>query len=240
MTQAEFTAALLDPARPAPEGLSSPGGGAPGKRFDVYRNNVVVSLMEALAAGFPAVAALMGGRFKPMSAAYARAHPPDSPLMTRYGRRMPEFLADEPELSDLARLELALRDSYHAPDAPALDPARLTELPPDELMKVRLATAPATRVLRSRWPVASLWTRALRGGSEAPDRGEAVLVTRPGFDPEPHVLPPGAATFILALEDATLSDAVVRAEGTAPDFDLTATLALMLRTGALTDMTETT
>jgi hypothetical protein len=41
--QTGFATALLDPARPAPEGLVNPFGGPAGKRFDVYRNNVAVS-----------------------------------------------------------------------------------------------------------------------------------------------------------------------------------------------------
>ena len=49
-----FAAALLDPARAAPAAVAGPKGKAARKRYDVYRNNVTVSLVNALAAAFPA------------------------------------------------------------------------------------------------------------------------------------------------------------------------------------------
>ncbi len=58
--QTEFATALLDPAQPTPEGLQNPFGGPAAKRFDVYRNNVAVSLTEALETGFPTIAKLVG------------------------------------------------------------------------------------------------------------------------------------------------------------------------------------
>ncbi len=58
--QSAFRAAILDADRPAPPDLQD-GLGRPAKRrFNVYRNNVAVSLTEALEAGFPAVARLLG------------------------------------------------------------------------------------------------------------------------------------------------------------------------------------
>ena len=46
--EADFKTALFDPAVMPPAGLSDPAGRPAGKRFDIYRNNVVVSLTEAL------------------------------------------------------------------------------------------------------------------------------------------------------------------------------------------------
>jgi hypothetical protein len=45
----EFAAALLDPEHPLPAGLVTRNGTDPATRFAVYRNNVVVSLVTALA-----------------------------------------------------------------------------------------------------------------------------------------------------------------------------------------------
>ena len=70
--QSAFAAALMDPTQPAPEGLRDPFGGPAGKRFDVYRNNVAVSLTEALETGFSHRAKAGGHRVLP-----------------RHGRRLP-------------------------------------------------------------------------------------------------------------------------------------------------------
>ena len=61
--QPDWAAALLDPERPAPPGLRAWNGSDPARRFAVHRNNVVASLVSALADGFPVVQALVGEEF---------------------------------------------------------------------------------------------------------------------------------------------------------------------------------
>ena len=63
VAQRDFAAALLDPALPCPAGLCVPAGADLARRFDVHRNNVVASLVEALADSFPVVLALVGEDF---------------------------------------------------------------------------------------------------------------------------------------------------------------------------------
>ena len=63
VSQTTFQAAMLDPAAPVPTGLVNPDGAAASKRFDVYRNNVAVSLSDALEAAFPVVRKLVGDEF---------------------------------------------------------------------------------------------------------------------------------------------------------------------------------
>lgn len=238
MSQSEFRAALLDPDRPAPEGITDPAGGPAGRRFDVYRNNVTVSLTEALRQAFPVVRKLVGEEFfTAMAREHARAHPPASPLMMFYGAAMPAFLESFPPvanlgyLPDIARLELALRHAYHAADAAPVAPERLQELPPDAFVAARLRLAPAVRIVRSRWPIHAIWTANARDGT-APRQvaAEDVLVVRPDFDPEPRLLPPGAAPFIAAITDGRTVGEALDAAG---EFDLAATLGLLLGGSAI-------
>ncbi|GAB4383641.1 HvfC/BufC N-terminal domain-containing protein [Albidovulum sp.] len=238
MNHAAFRAALLDPAQPVPPGLTDPQGRPAGRRFAVYRNNVVVSLTEALRQGFPVIRMLVGEDFfTAMARQHVRAHPPRSPLMMFYGADMPGFLerfppvAHLPYLPDIARLELALRESYHAADAEPVAPEALQGLDPEALLAVRLVLAPAVRLVRSAWPIHAIWSANMRG-SEPPRAAvaEDVLVTRPDFDCEPRLLPAGAAPFVAALMAGAPLGAALEA---GPEFDLTATLALLLSARAI-------
>ena len=113
--QDSFRAALLDPLAPVPDRLSDGQTRPVGRRFNVYRNNVAVSLTEALHTGFPIIARLLGAEnMDGLAGAFLRAHPPDSPVMLRYGDALPGFIESQRQLdhlgylSDVARLELAL------------------------------------------------------------------------------------------------------------------------------------
>jgi hypothetical protein len=61
---------------------SSPHGKAAIKRYNVYRNNVTVSLINALAATYPAVQRITDVEFfRAMARFHVRATPPTSPLL---------------------------------------------------------------------------------------------------------------------------------------------------------------
>lgn len=243
----QFTRAILDARLPVPEGLLDGAEQPAGRRFSVYRNNVAVSLTEALHQGFPVITKLLGPEnMDGLAALYLRAQPPTSPLMMHYGEGFPDFLEGLEQLShlgylgDVARLELALRRSYHAADAPPLDTLHLGTLPPDELMASRLSFAPAMALLRSPWPIHAIWAYNTHPDTPKPiARAEDVLITRPEFDPIPQPLPPGGADWIARLQAGeTLGSATEAVTSDFPDFDLSAPLALLIEGLALTDLSQ--
>ena len=63
MNQALFAATLLDPTLPCPPGLTAWNGSDLTRRLAVHRNNVVVSLVDALADTFPVTQQLVGEDF---------------------------------------------------------------------------------------------------------------------------------------------------------------------------------
>ncbi len=239
----EFTAALSDPEKATPEGIRGPDRKKSAKRFDIYRNNVIYGLIEALGDIFPAVERLVGENFfRDMARLYIRANPPDSPLLFRYGKAMPDFLATfEPVahlsyLPDIARIELAWLDAFHAADRSCFSAADLAAAPESQLDDLRLTPHPATRVIRSRSAAVSIFSATRSGASLSeidPTAPEDGLVTRPGHDVQIRRLPPGAATFLQSLIDgARLADAAEAAGLEYAEFDLPAAIRAMLEAGA--------
>ena len=108
--------AVLAADLPAPSYLVDHRAKPAPKRFAVYRNNVVVSLVEALMSGFPSLVPLVGETFfRAVARAYAVAHPPNSPLMLFYGEGFAAFLEtfeptkSLPFLPPVARIDWAWR-----------------------------------------------------------------------------------------------------------------------------------
>lgn len=248
--QAAFRRALRD-ARLAPPGcLAGRAGEQPIRRFNVHRNNVHVSLVEAIEAIYPTVSALVGEAFsRAMARAYVADHLPDSPVLLRYGGDYPAFIrAFEPAirplpyLADVAAIDWGWHEAYHAPDAPPLGLDTLAGLAPDAVAVARLIPHPATRVARSPWPALGIWRANRDAGTARPERvdagqgGEETLISRPHLMVTTHRLPPGGAALMDALwQGHRLGDAVASVRRQVAGFDTAACLQTLLSAGALAD-----
>lgn len=242
-----FAAALVDPAEAVPVGVNGRRAVTDTRRFAVYRNNVYVSLVEALAKRYPVVARLVGTDFfRGMARVYVGAHKPASPLLIHYGANFADFIAGFapaatiPYLADVARLESFWLEAYHAADAVSLAIATLLALPPERLPGLRLVPHPATRLLISDFPVGSIWS-AHRSDPVQPvghARAETVLVVRPAADVGVTVLPAGDTGFIAAL---LAGQSVAEAAGQAgPDTAPAQVLAGLIGLGAFHAIIEET
>jgi hypothetical protein len=238
-----FSPALIDPKQDTPALVSGPNGKAAVKRYNVYRNNVTVSLIDSLAAIYPAVQRITGNDFfRAMARFHVRATPPSSPLLFDYGRDFPafietyEFAQGMPWLADVARIERAWLDAYHATDALPLAPDRLTSIPPEHLGDLRFLPHPATRVVRSSYAALTIFSanrsRDPIGEIDAAEAEDA-LITRPEDEVEVRHLPEGGALFLSALiEGQTFAGAATAALHTTADFDLAAGISGILAAGA--------
>ncbi len=245
VSQTTFRTALLDASQPVPDGLLDAAAQPAGRRFSVYRNNVAVSLTEAMHQAFPVITRLLGQQnMDGLAGMYLRRHPPSSPLMMFYGENFPDFIEGMEQLShlgylpDVARLELALRRAYHAADGQPIAADALA-LPPEDLMQVKLALAPAVQIVRSDWPIYAIWQFNTQDEAPKPQASaQDVLITRPEYDPEPQLLPPGGAAWITRIrEGQTIGDAFEATLAETPEFDLGTTLALLLQGSAITSVT---
>lgn len=242
-TVLEFSKALLDADAALPFGVVDPQGQAAPKRFAVYRNNVTTSLVDALAATFPAVEKLVGdGFFKQMARVFIAQSPPQSPLLAEYGRDFARFLdgfepvKGLPFLADVALLDRAWLDAYHGLDAPPLMPEALAKLDQEALVGARFILHPAVRLVVSDFPVFDIWQAARSGQAAAgidPELHQAALVTRPDIDVQVYGLSHGGGVFVAALTAGqTLGDAAELALAD-DDFDLGAMLGVLISSGAL-------
>ena len=240
---AEFTSALLDPDRRTPAGVTGPNGKAADKRYNVYRNNVTVSLVNALAATFPATLRITGTDFfRAMARFHVRASPPTSPLLFEYGRDFPDFIESYeyaksmPWLADVARIERAWLDAHHAADLEPLAPSILASIAPDRLADVVLTPHTAMQIVRSRFPAVTIFSANRSKGPV--DRIEVVgpedaLVTRPNLEVVVRRLPLGGAVFLTRLmAGVPLGVAAAAALEESPAFDLSGNIAGMLEAGA--------
>jgi hypothetical protein len=236
---------LIDPTCATPIDVVGPRGKAAVKRYNVYRNNVTVSLIEALAAIYPAVQRITGVEFfRAMARAHLRATPPTSPLLFEYGSDFPAFIEDYayaqdmPWLADTARVERAWLDAYHATDAAPLSPGALAAVPPDQLADLAFTAHPAARIVRSAYPAVAIFAMNRAEGPITPLRSgaaEDALITRPDMEVAVRLLPPGGAAFLNVLIDGgTLGAAAATAFAETPSFDLPANIAGMIEAGAFT------
>jgi hypothetical protein len=169
-------------------------------------------------------------------------------LLFEYGRDFPDFIAnyeyarEMPWLADVARIERAWLDAYHAADAAPLAQAVLAAIPPELLADVILVPHPALHIVRSRFPAVTIFA-ANRGdgpvGRIETKEPEDALVTRPALDVVVRRLPPGGAVFLARLGDGEhFGAAVAAALDENPAFDLAANIAGLIESGAFASVRQ--
>jgi hypothetical protein len=243
---ADFGQKVLNANEPAPGYLSGPNNRPVGNRFNVYRNNVVLGLTNALADSFPVIAKLIGAKnFADLANTFVRAHPPQTPLMMFYGNEFPAYLqsipalAHLPYLADTARLEQARRLSFHAADATPIDAKTLLDIPESSLPLAHFHLHPSMHLISSPYPVLSIWRyNATDDQSPLPAHEEDVLVARPFDLVEMRTLPAGGIGFLQALQAGNnLQTSIEIASSTAPDFDPIAQLTGLLAANLIVEIT---
>ena len=248
---ATFASALLDPAGATPAVVLGPAGKGAVRRYNVYRNNVTVSLINALAAVYPAVQRITGvDFFRAMARFHVRATPPSSPLLFEYGRDFPAFIEtyeyarNLPWLADVARIERAWLDAYHAADAEPLSAGALASFPPKRLAEAVFTAHPATQIVRSAFSAVTIFAANRSEADVRPiDAGppEDALITRRNADVIVRHLPRGGAAFLQGLlSGQSLGEAAAFALEASPSFDIATNIAGIIEAGAFTTVSAGT
>lgn len=238
-----FAQALCDPSLPPPSMLRVPSGIDVGERFAIHRNNVHVSLIDALADRFPVVQALVGEEFfRAMARVHVQTCKPQSPVLAQYGDSFADFIdahapaASLPFLGDMARMEREWSRAWAAADEPAIDRGHLAHLGAAQLATARIRPHAAACLIRSAWPVAQLWQAHQ---CVAPDlstiqwQPQNVLITRPDAEVRLQCIDAGAASIAAALFEG---HNVTAAAAQAADTDMGAALALFIDSGMIAEV----
>ena len=155
------------------------------ERLEIYANAYFFRIHDALGEDHGALRAALGEElFHDLVTAYLLVHPPRHPSLAHAGDALPEYLAEAPSAEpfrracpwapDLARLEHARLEAFHAADAEPLPRSALERLPPDAWVDLRLVFVPALRSLALGWPVHAL-LRAHDAGEPAPEIAPAEI-----------------------------------------------------------------
>jgi hypothetical protein len=228
--QQAFADAIFFDNAPVPATIRSGSGPAHASRFGVYRNNVIVGLINAVAARYPVVRKLLWeDTFNCVAHLYVTAEPPRSPVLLEYGETFPQFLRSVGEgtsahyLADVAELEAARTRAYHAADATSLSRDAFSAMAPEHTPDLRFTLHPSMQLLKSRFPVVSIWEANLHANDNTLSlwQPECALIARPRLEVEVRRLMSGAHEFVSALaEGCTVGTAIGRGMNDAPHFDL--------------------
>ncbi len=164
-------------------------------RVDVYRNNVMVGLIDAVAANYPVIQALLGDEFfRQVARDFVSEHKPSSPVLLAYGNGFAEFLQqhhalrDYPYLHDVALLEWAWHQAYHGENRLSAGIDLLADVEEDQLDRLVLEMHPTLQTIHSDWPIVSIW-EAHQDGVDTHEalanlaqHGENAIVVRPELD----------------------------------------------------------
>ena len=216
------------------------------ERLAIYRNNFLLSLGEALKANFPVTLQMLGGEFFEQAARrFVLAQPPRRPCLFEYGAGFADHLRDLPHLAtrpyiiDVARFEFARIAAYNAPVEPAIAPATLIGLSPDQLEALPIRRARHAQIVSVRAPVLALWqahqiAEPDFAAIDMTPRSHALLVCRPEQALTSQELDLSASAFLLAAEHETSLGTAVARCGATDDASLGRIIALALQLRLLT------
>ena len=214
------------------------------RRLALYRGNVLAARSKALQAAYPVLQQIVGEDFfVALARRYMHAHPSQSGDLNEFGEHLGTFLrgfeaaAELPYLADIAHLEWAVHRAHYAADAPSLPLEAIANTPADNHALLRFNFQAAFALLRSEYPIASIWEihqDNYTGAFEVDfDKGPYhAIVQRPQWRVTVSAIDAADHALLLALKGgATLGGALEKALLQDPSFDLGRALAQAIEAG---------
>ncbi len=251
--QSGFADALFDSAAtPTCASLIRAGKLSPARRLEIYRHNVLSNLRGTLAEIYPVVRAIVGEAFfRHAAEQFIAACPSRSGDLNQFGQAWADFLSsyahayELPYLADVARLEWAWHESFHAADHAPFDLTRLAAVPPAQHGELGFQLHPSVRRLHSSHPLLRIWqvNQPDYTGDMAVDwdgAGDNLLIHRQGVEVSIRQLAAGPWQFLSALAgEASLEQAADRALAVDAEFDLQGFLFQSVQSEVIVNFTGT-
>jgi Putative DNA-binding domain len=206
---------------------------SPEKRIEIYRHNVMSTLMGALSDLYPVTEKIVSTPFfLRLAENFVRVTPSSSGDLNTFGSEWPDFLRihtdaiNLPYLEDVAKLEWAWHRAFHAKDCPAFDLVKLAKVASDEHTNLQFLLHPSVAFIASAHPIVRIW--AVNQTEYAGDMmidwtlpGDLALVSREDLTVKIQSLPRATFEFLQALDRGnTLGAAADIAFAADTEFDL--------------------
>lgn len=210
------------------------------RRLDIYHNAYRARLVEVLADTYERLVRYIGdSQFDAAARAYIEAFPPAARNLRDYGGTFQDFLAgrfaDDPEVAELAGMDLRLRNTFDAPDAEPLGLSQLASLHPEEWDASVFSLHPTASLQSFNWNAPAIWQSL--NEERAPPVAERLpqpvmwLFWRKQLQPHFRSLSDEEATALQAIGRGEAFGEVCTALARArPDLDIAPQIALWLRT----------
>jgi regulator of extracellular matrix RemA (YlzA/DUF370 family) len=223
--QAAIAATLLRGPAHLPPQLFTGGDSAVLRGLRVHANTISHARLVALEETFPRTRAYLGEEeFNLLSRRFVEEGGAEHRSLNDIGAGFADWLGD-PRATDLARVEWAWLESYHAADAPALVLADLIGLDETGLLGLPVRRHPAVRIVALASDAAPLVDPTFAVDARA------LLVTRPDTDVRLFAIEPaGAAALAMAQEIAPIGNLIAHLSEEHPDGG--AAIAALIEAGA--------
>jgi hypothetical protein len=133
-------------------------------RLDIYRNAYRTRLIEALREVYPILHWVLGDEtFDSLGTSFVETHPSEHRSIRWYGSELSEFLsttgpfAEQPILSEIARLEWTLSEVFDSADAGVMERASLQSVDPGDWATLQFGFHPSLRRLTFGWNTVAVW-----------------------------------------------------------------------------------
>lgn len=244
----DFARAIVRGEEPSPQIEANYRHYSAAVAIEVYRNNYRGNLHDTLAGAYPVIEQLVGKDFfRLLARQFIEQHPSRSGNLHHYGAEMADFVAafeaakGLPYLPDIAALEWACHCAWFADDTDTLDIVKLAQIPPEQYPDLILHTHPFCHLVRSSYPVASIW-HAHQPGANSDfhidlDSGcSNALVSRKDDVVRVSELSAADADWLQGIQAGTpLGAATAATQERHHDFDLQAALLNLVAQGVLSD-----